>query len=1287
MNEKRAPAISLVTVFMLVLSFFFPLGMQFTISNVTDSEIQLRSTRQISDVPDDAIPLSRAVFVGYDPDSYIDDFAYMAAVPSSIFYYGGNKYVSPLLYTGGTSTEQWLIEDWNEYLAADGGVSQVFSIGDVDKAQIMMIQETLGARVYPQITGTSAAELAAKIAINDWKSSDTVVLALAKDDFAEPTISTGQFSHTFSSPSVQLLDTSTTISTTLPKEFEFTPPSGTGWIEGALNWTGSEIFTHVLKDPLGRSVDYSIYSQVVFERNPALGYVSSPLPLYFWLPMSLAGDWNVTMNPQNQINRDIVINVNVKYHPGFSETISVPQGAKWLNVTATWDNAGTNVHMALIDPTGKMVMWAPAESLLGGAGSKFMNMPYPMTGDWTFIASWVDAVEENNNVQVSWAIESLPSDLQPYLESAANGAVLASLLNAPLLYVDSGSIPDPTRWAINRLGASSAILVDPTSFHSSSLISEITDIMLLSNISTYPMLADWIQSLSGEMDVVLTVPLGTGDELFAPSAYSAAFHGATIFSLCGDDNTIPTRAEETWAPYLVGPEIEIFVRERYNTRAENGWYDERIPNKYSMLESSESVKDFLEARHAYNASAEQSAVIVSPTNLIKVSFDRSLQSHFASGRIPADNIPIAAAMINKAAHHRFLFRTADNSDEALLSLYAYTLNAPFSDNFGNPYTIRQIEDTLAALTDAGFTISPHIGRDAVYQTLASQVGFWSFSTHGTLTEYPTDPPQRPQGLGVFSLRDQDLDYGQESDTESDANGDNLVNPVLYSPENSHHITGTTETLRAAIGNIGSPIVVLTACLLGGSMMPVMLMEHGAVAVTAAPRTVYFRPAGILSILFTEAITDGNTTGDSLAYALRQISQDYTDPLSGDPRDYANQQILFGDPDISLYNPDTHPRIPSEDPTNMTLDGHSPGNGVDSIAGIGQSDYLPQSFTSLGIEYDYYESNNYSEFLMLLDLRTTVVVEPSVWNSLLPTISPTSNELVNYVFNGGTLVIAGINGDVSWLPWGAVFVSGASSGVDYAEPPFSLVSFPNSLSTALDYTGYLSSVSSNLTVVASGAGNIVAAAGIYGYGRIALLTLNPSGTDATDFIENAVSWSNQPALILRSATKNQEIIWEGDRVIITLKIADMTGRGVEGASVSAWINTTSVTVTEAAEGEYTILLNESWTSGKVGMLSLRVMASKAGYDTCSVELLDFFYIRASPWLVIGIVGAGLIAVVVGFQYRKYRRGEPLFRRKERPKSFYKPSKDDSKIKKKEEEERRKRREKEDQEIDPKEFFGV
>ncbi|UCH04493.1 MAG: hypothetical protein JSW05_13175 [Candidatus Thorarchaeota archaeon] len=970
------------------------------------------------------------------------------------------------------------------------------------------------------------------------------------------------------------------------------------------------------------------------------------------------------------------LDFEVKYHPGFSRTVNVPSNAKWLNASITWDKIATDLNLALVDPTGRLVQWAPAGSLLSGPGIENVEIPYPMPGQWTIITAWMDASDEENNVNLSWQISALPSNLQPYLESAANGAVLASLLNVPLLYVTEDSVPEFTKWVAQRLGVNTSYLVDPANIHSPSLETELDAFSSVVSLENYSILAQQIRGISQENDVVITTPRGTGDELFAPAAFSAAAHGAPVFSLCGADNSITTRAEETWFPYLIGPEIDVYITSRWITRRENGWYDERIPNRNSMMQSVDDFESYLSVRGAYNASSPQSVIILSPPELIKVSFDRSLQSHFRPGRIPAAGSALASVMVNRAIHHRFLFRTAEAADEALLTMYAYTDGASYPDNFYDTHVISQIDDTTSALGAAGFSIETHVGYNEVFSGVAAQVGLWSMSTHGTLTSVPRDPPIRPGGPGLFALRDTDATWGFEESVavrESPDDFDQLVNPVAFEAENAHHVMKTTDELEAAIDNIGSPIVIITACLLGGSRLPMMLMEHGAVGVVASPRTVYFQPAGLLSILLAESLCGGNSTGAALSKGLVIMAPDYSDPLMGrDPRDYGNQQVLYGDPEVHLYSPSTSPRLTAVDAAVASYDGHSPGNGVPGVVGLGASDYLPTAFTSLGIEFEYYEASNLTYFDRLLPLRSVAIVEPGTLSTFSSQLEA-SGTLDGYVRNGGTLVLMGVSGNLDWLPWPAEYQAiGSGSSITIVDAGHPFMSSPNTLSGIVDYQGHLSSVWENLTVLATDGTNAVIAAGVVGKGKFALTTTHPTGAARNATIENAVLWNTMPSLFLRNVILNQEIIWEGDRVVLTLEITNRVGVGIELVQLQAWFNDTSVSVAEAGSGIYTITLTEDWTRGRLGDFDLKLTGVKSGYDSLSIVLLDLVYIRAFPLVPLLIVG-GVVAVILAgsFYMRRRRGGNQISLRRESGRT------------KKE----RERQRKEDERFDPKEYFGV
>jgi hypothetical protein len=528
------------------------------------------------------------------------------------------------------------------------------------------------------------------------------------------------------------------------------------------------------------------------------------------------------------------------------------------------------------------------------------------------------------------------------------------------------------------------------------------------------------------------------------------------------------------------------------------------------------------------------------------------------------------------------------------------------------------------------------------------------------------------------MRSEDSPYGMEQEGIPDFNADDIVNPVLYD-DAPYHVLKTTTDLEGAVDNIGSPIVIVTACLLGGSRFPQMLMEHGAVGVMASPRTVYFQPAGMICKLVTDSLVTGNSTGAALSYAITAFSFDYSDPLGIDPRDYANQHVLFGDPEIHLYEPTSSPHVPSADPLTSSFGGHTPGRGVAKVAALGTSGYLPDTLGALGISHDYYSTSNYSSFEMLLSMRHVVLVEPGSLSSLSSNLNASSDRLQSYVRDGGVFVVFGVSGDLSWSPWPVSYnSSGSGTSVTIIDPAHPLLTIPNALASTVDYQGHFSSTWSNLSILATDGTNPVIVAAALGTGKIALTTTTPTDAERNATIQNAVSWADAPSILLRNIQKNQQIIWEGDRVIITLQLKDQLGNGIAAANVLAIFNETEIPAVDDGEGIYTVILTEEWTTGKVGIHSLRIDARKAGYDTLSLTLTDFMLVRSSPLLIV-LLGAGVvIGVVVLYYYRKYRRGDEIFPRRGKSKSTR--FKDKSK-------EEKQHQKKKDEEFDAAEFFGV
>jgi hypothetical protein len=207
---------------------------------------------------------------------------------------------------------------------------------------------------------------------------------------------------------------------------------------------------------------------------------------------------------------------------------------------------------------------------------------------------------------------------------------------------------------------------------------------------------------------------------------------------------------------------------------------------------------------------------------------------------------------------------------------------------------------------------------------------------------------------------------------------------------------------------------------------------------------------------------------------------------------------------------------------------------------------------------------------------------------------------------------------------------------------------------------------------------VVVAGVVGTGKLALTTTYPMGTEGNATIQNAALWYERPSLYLSSVTMNEYVIWAGDRVVVTVHVTDIIGRGIGNASVRVWLNSSQVDVLYTGDGAYVATLSEQWTGNRSGYYDLRIESSKLGYDTMSRLLNRFLYIHPSPWLAIGIVGAVVAAVFVGWLYIRHRRGGRLL-----------PSRHRGRSSQNQERERREkeRQKKEDQKVNPSDFFGV
>ena len=131
------------------------------------------------------VPIKKTTFVNFDKETYIDDFAYLASIPSSVFMENGKLYSHPLLYYQDRLEEEdekyrildvydgihYFMEDWMSYC----GRLDDMTLINVPKEKL---ESDWKAKEYTSIESDDPFYIASEIALNDWSYSDDAVIAV-----------------------------------------------------------------------------------------------------------------------------------------------------------------------------------------------------------------------------------------------------------------------------------------------------------------------------------------------------------------------------------------------------------------------------------------------------------------------------------------------------------------------------------------------------------------------------------------------------------------------------------------------------------------------------------------------------------------------------------------------------------------------------------------------------------------------------------------------------------------------------------------------------------------------------------------------------------------------------------------------------------------------------------------------------------------------------------------------------------------------------------------------------
>jgi len=531
------------------------------------------------------VTASKATLVAFDSHDLMDDLAYLAAVPASTFYSesDGVTVTSPLMFyqppMGSPSDAEtaldagvgieYLMED---YVTAAGKRLSSLTTIDIPASEAEMLAAKWNADQLVVIKGGEAAGTAARIATTNWEWARTSVVAVV-DPSVGPISETLAGNVTGTVPSVA--STGGSFSGTIGPSFHaesshnFDVGDQYKYVQATLEWTtpgpfpgltqrGKELGLHLYQGEImvALSTEWNAFDGPL---DTARSFVYSPGPwraaVVFIPTMGFNDPAYESPSYASRVFEDARYTIDYRLYGGVDVPIpDVPDaGARNALFTLTW-GGGRELGLLIRGPSGQEIAFS-----LGGTSSGTLELEVPELGTGMYTASVINldgsSGEIDFDLEYSWV--HTMSDLEVEgLVGATEAAVLASELNAPLLYATPDGVPAATVSALATLGTTDIHLVDLTG-HSDRVSRGLRDSRGAGqpglDITIHDDLPDLVSTIAklgqrgreGRQDVVITTlnpwdywhtdsnaenPQGEewGGRYFGPAAYAAANHGCPV---------------------------------------------------------------------------------------------------------------------------------------------------------------------------------------------------------------------------------------------------------------------------------------------------------------------------------------------------------------------------------------------------------------------------------------------------------------------------------------------------------------------------------------------------------------------------------------------------------------------------------------------------------------------------------------------------------------------------------------------------------------------------------------
>ena len=530
------------------------------------------------------LPVKKVTMVNYDPDSLLDDYGYLASVPTAVFRDQNTLYSHPLLYyheelgmedekeksLDATEAIDYFMEDWMGY-----------SKQKLDQMTLINIKEDRNiewdSKKTTSINSKDPYELANKIALEEWSYSEDAVIVPIKNDYKESDKKTsGTIRDILPGEKIKEEHFEVPQTNKINPQFkEFEVPEGYKYIKAHAWWASINAdlstYTHIII-PSGDK-DLQLYCKdkkrddwmqvasgalcnVQFGMDPKAEYIESYVYNNgLWrasvtdLPTKkIFNVYGTPLEILSNIFREVVYQVDIKMYPGVTVEISDKPfyGSGNCNIELIWDDPDIQLGFSLIGPGGEEIFSASNES-----SKESQEMHITRLGECLDDESYSICVFSMNDttrdidfeIKYDWE-QKITEEKGDALTSATEGAVLASQLNAPLLYISKDKISESTKDVLYTLGVDNIYLVDIGKRLNQNVVNEIEVIGKIkrhytkldqiyndirqkteSNDVIFSTLDPWTKWYIGELKPAEETEAGL---FIGPAAYIAAHHGTPV---------------------------------------------------------------------------------------------------------------------------------------------------------------------------------------------------------------------------------------------------------------------------------------------------------------------------------------------------------------------------------------------------------------------------------------------------------------------------------------------------------------------------------------------------------------------------------------------------------------------------------------------------------------------------------------------------------------------------------------------------------------------------------------